>query len=54
MARGWAQDILQLKRAMTKEQANATFLRWVSDQHASWASQAAMGDAAARGEGDSS
>ncbi|HXP11594.1 MAG TPA: AAA family ATPase, partial [Acidobacteriaceae bacterium] len=35
MVRGSGRDTLQLKRGMTKEQADAAFLRWVRDQHAS-------------------
>jgi AAA lid domain len=49
MVRGLGRDTLQLKRGMTKEQADAAFLQWVRDQHASWESRAAMGDAAAGG-----
>jgi hypothetical protein len=53
MVRTLGRGKLQRESAITKEQADAAFLRWVRDEHASRKSQEAMGDAGAEGEGDS-
>jgi hypothetical protein len=46
MLRGVGRATTQQRvRGMTKEQADAAFLKWVEDQHALWGSLAAMENA---------